>query len=50
MTMYNVTQCTKSALFWFITRLRVVIFFTDVSGQRIGPIFMRQETAINVSE
>jgi hypothetical protein len=27
----------KSAVFWGITRRRVVMF-TDVSGQRIGPI------------
>jgi hypothetical protein len=34
--------CLKSALFCDITRRRVV--FTDVSGQRISPIFTGQES------
>ena len=33
----------RSALFWDITRRRVVTF-TDVSGQRIGPISTSQES------
>jgi hypothetical protein len=33
----------RSALFWDITR-RLVVLFTDVSGQRIGPIFTGQES------
>jgi hypothetical protein len=32
----------KYAFFWGVTQHRVVIF-TDVSGQRIGPIFKGQE-------
>jgi hypothetical protein len=32
----------RSAIFWDITWRRVVI--TDVSGQRIGPIFMGQKS------
>jgi hypothetical protein len=34
----------KSVVFWVITRRRVVIFFTDVSGQLIGPILTGQES------
>jgi hypothetical protein len=35
----------RSALFWDVTQHRVVIF-TDVSGQRIGPIFKAQEVQV----
>jgi hypothetical protein len=30
--------------FWVITRRRVVIIYTDVSRQRVGPIFMGQDS------
>jgi hypothetical protein len=33
----------RSALFWVIARRRMVIFFTDLSGQHIAPIFNGQE-------
>jgi hypothetical protein len=37
----------RSALFWGVTQGRVVILYrhlrTDISGQRIGPIFEDQE-------
>jgi hypothetical protein len=39
----------RSALFWNITLRRVVIF-SDVSGQRIGPIFKGHTTPCYIPE
>jgi hypothetical protein len=41
--LYGIICWMRSALFWDLTHPRMVVFFTDFSGQPIGLVFRGQD-------